>query len=210
MKRKSTTTEHAATKDKCAKQGCAGGTDTEPAALEPDITGFHGPGKDGRVETMFAQDFGNVQLLRRSGSAAEPDVATEHMAPVSLVSTCEALPGSGDMTIKCLADVVSKLASASDESAVALCTAARTLQKGVQAQIRNLCKPWGVQLTAKNNNGKYSKRGDYVFKSELTATVIEKADCFLRSVDQLFQALSTDWPEYQLKKLVDMVVAHPP
>ena len=134
MKRKSTTTEHAATKDKCAKQGSVGGTDTEPAALEPDTTSFHGPGKVGRVET-----------------------------------------GSGDMTIKCLADVVSKLASASDESAVALCTAARTLQKGVQAQIRNLCKPWGVQLTAKNNNGKYSKRGDYVLKSELTATFIEKA-----------------------------------
>ena len=135
MKRKSTTTEHAATKDKCAKQGSVGGTDTEPAALEPDTT----------------------------------------VAPVSLVSTCDALPASSDMTIKCLADVVSKLASASDESAVALCTAARTLQKGVQAQIRNLCKPWGVQLTAKNDNGKYSKRGDYVLKSELTATVIEKA-----------------------------------
>ena len=100
MKRKSTTTEHAATKDKCAKQGSVGGTDTEPAALEPDTTSFHGPGKVGRVET-----------------------------------------GSGDITIKCLADVVSKLASATDESAVALCTAARTLQKGVQAQIRNLCKP---------------------------------------------------------------------
>ena len=36
------------------------------------------------------------------------------------------------------------------------------------------------------------------------------SECFLRSVDQLFQALSIDWPEYQLKKLVDMVVAHPP
>ena len=148
------------------------------------------------------QDPGHASPLRRSGSAAEPDVATEHIAPVSLVSTCEALPGSGDMTIKCLADVVSKLASACDESAVALCTAARTLQKGVQAQIRNLCKPWGVQLTAKNDNGKYSKRGDYVLKSELTATVIEKAECFLRSVDQLFQALSIDWPQYELRFLV--------
>ena len=95
------------------------------------------------------QDLGNVQLLRHSGSAAEPDVATEHIAPVSLVSTCEALPGSGDMTIKSLADVVSKLASACDESAVALCTAARTLQKGVQTHERKLCKPSGVQLTAK-------------------------------------------------------------
>ena len=79
------------------------------------------------------------------------------------------------MTIKSLADVVSKLAFECDESAVALCSAVRTLQRGVQAEIRNLCKPWGVQLTAKNDNGKYSKRGDDVLKSELTATFIEKA-----------------------------------
>ena len=51
----------------------------------------------------------------------------------------------------------------------------KTLQRGVQAEIRNLCRPWGVQLTAKNDNGKYSKRGDNVLKSELTATFIEKA-----------------------------------
>ena len=37
--------------------------------------------------------------------------ATEHIAPASLGSTCEASQGSGDLTIKSLADVVSKLAS---------------------------------------------------------------------------------------------------
>ena len=36
------------------------------------------------------------------------------------------------------------------------------------------------------------------------------AECFLRSVDQLFQALSTDCPEYQLNKLVDIVADHTP
>ena len=131
MKRKSTTTEHAATKEKCAKQGCAGGTDTEPSALEPDITGFHGPGKDGRVETMFAQDLGNVQLLRRSGSAAEPDVATEHIAPASFGSAGEASSGCGDMTIESIDDVVSKLSSARGKSAAALRKAVKTLQRGV-------------------------------------------------------------------------------
>ena len=69
MKRKSTTTKHAATKDKCAKQGCAGGTDTEPAALEPDITGFHGPGEDSRVETMGAQD---LEMFNYCGAVALP------------------------------------------------------------------------------------------------------------------------------------------
>ena len=98
------------------------------------------------IATM--QDPGNASILRCSDSAVEPDAATEHIAPASLGSTCEASPGSGDMTRKSLADVVSKLASESDESAVALRSAARTLQRGVQAEIRNLCRPWGVQLHA--------------------------------------------------------------
>jgi hypothetical protein len=118
------------------------------------------------------QDPGNALLLRCRGSAAEPDAGTEHITPASLGSAREASPGSGDMTIKSLADVVSNMVSESGESAVALCSAVRTLQRGVQAEIRNLCKPWGVQLTAKNDNGKYSKRGDDVLKSDLTATFI--------------------------------------
>ena len=114
-------------------------------------------------------------------AAAEPDAATEHIAPASLGSAREASPGNGDMTINSIADVVSKLASECDESAVALCSAVRTLQRGVQAEIRNLCKPWGVQLTGKSDNGKYSKRGNDVLKSELTATFIEKAKENLRA-----------------------------
>ena len=71
--------------------------------------------------------------------------------------------------------MLSKLAPECDESAVALCTAARMLQRGLQAEIRNLCKPWGVQLTAKNDDGKYSKRSGDILKSELTSIFIEKA-----------------------------------
>lgn len=52
------------------------------------------------------QRSGNAPLLMCSGFAAEPDAATEHIAPASLGSTCEASPGSGDMTINSLADVV--------------------------------------------------------------------------------------------------------
>ena len=64
MKRKSTAAEHAATKDKCAKRGCAGGTATEHAtsgkatehaALNPDITDSRGPSKDIRFETLFRE-----------------------------------------------------------------------------------------------------------------------------------------------------------
>ena len=85
------------------------------------------------------------------------------------------------MTIKSLDDVVSKLSSDCDDSAAALRNAVQTLQRGVQAEIRNLCKPWGVQLTAKNDNGKYSKRGNDVLKAMLTATFIEKAEEHLRA-----------------------------
>ena len=77
--------------------------------------------------------------------------------------------------IKSLDDVVSKLSSDCDDSAAALRNAVQTLQRGVQAEIRNLCKPWGVKLTAKNDNGKYSKRADAVLKKELKDNVIAKA-----------------------------------
>ena len=40
------------------------------------------------------QDRGNAPLLQCSGSAAEPDVATEHIAPASLGQACESSPGS--------------------------------------------------------------------------------------------------------------------
>ena len=79
------------------------------------------------------------------------------------------------MTIKSLDDVVSKLSSHCDDSAAALRNAVQTLQRGVQAEMRKLCKPWGVQLTAKNDNGKYSKRADAVLKKELKDKVIAKA-----------------------------------
>ena len=64
MKRKSTATEHAATKDKSAKRGRASGTATEHAtsgtatehaALGPEIKDSRGPGKDVRFETMFRE-----------------------------------------------------------------------------------------------------------------------------------------------------------
>ena len=102
-------------------------------------------------------DLRKTSILRCSDSVVEPDAATEHMI------------------INSLDDVVSKLAFECDESAAVLRNAVQTLQRGVQAEMRKLCKPWGVQLTAKNDNGKYSKRADAVLKSELKDTFIAKA-----------------------------------
>ena len=108
------------------------------------------------------------------------------------------------MTIKSLDDVVSKLSSDCDESAAALRNAVQTLQRGVQAEIRNLCKPWGVQLTAKNDNGKYSKRADDVLKSELKDKFIAKAKEHFRAKatenQPLQHALTEHTTPIQLKK----------
>ena len=81
--------------------------------------------------------------------------------------------------IKSLDDLVSKLSSDSDDSAAALRSAVQTLQRAPsrrqQAEVRNLCKPWGVKLTAKNDKGNYTKRADAVLKRELKDKVIAKA-----------------------------------
>ena len=114
--------------------------------------------------------------MQPSSSAVESDAATEH---IQCGSTLEALPGNGaalaDVAITSIDDVVSKLALEHGESAIVLCNAARTLQKRVQAQVRSLCVPWGVQLTEKKASGKYGKRADDILIKELTAVFIEKA-----------------------------------
>ena len=56
------------------------------------------------------KDSGYAASLWCRGSATEPNAATEHISPASFGSTCEASPGSDDMSVKSLADVVSKLA----------------------------------------------------------------------------------------------------
>ena len=100
------------------------------------------------------------------------------------------------MTINSLDDVVSKLAFECDESAAVLRNAVQTLQGGVQAEVRNLCSRWNVQLTTKNDNGKYRKRADYILKSELENTFIAKAK-------EHFRAKATENQPIQLKKETD-------
>ena len=79
------------------------------------------PGTPADAEATM-QDPGNAPLLRCSGSAAEPDAATEHIAPAAF-----GLAGEAD--------------------AAALRNAVQTLQRGVQAEIRNLCTVSYTHLT---------------------------------------------------------------
>ena len=71
-------------------------------------------------------------------------------------------------------------------------------------------RTWLARKKDSTGKGMASVSNDrMVFMAGHSSTMLW-SECFLRSVDQLFQALSIDWPEYQLKKLVDMVVADPP
>ena len=69
-------------------------------------------------------------------------VATEHIA----VETEASMP---------MDDIVAELASQQTDDAQAITSAARIIREGKQAEIRKLCKPWGVQLREKKASGKY-------------------------------------------------------
>ena len=72
----------------------------------------------------------------------------EHIAPASFGSADEASSGCGDMSINSLDDVVSMLSSDCDESAAPLRNAVQTLQRGVQAEMRNICYAPGNAITS--------------------------------------------------------------
>merc|ERR1712122_19354 len=107
------------------------------------------------------QDLINAPPLASSCSSTVADAATER---IQLGSAPEALPGSGaasaDVAIASVDVVVSKLALEPGESAVVLRSAARTAQKRVQAEVRRLRAPLGVQLTEKKASGKRCQRAD--------------------------------------------------
>ena len=119
------------------------------------------------------QDPGDAPLLWSNGSGAESDAATEHITPAL---------HEADIAITSLDDVVSELACERDESAVALCSAARILQRRphVQEEIRRLCKPLGVQPTEKKESGRHGYRADLVLRNELTTVLVDKARKYCR------------------------------
>ena len=80
--------------------------------------------------------------------------------------------------VQSLSDLVSKLGSDSDESAIKLCDAARKLQSGNRDDIRNLCSRLGVGLTKPQTK---TKRQILDLIADLTLVVIEKATEYLRA-----------------------------
>ena len=73
--------------------------------------------------------------MQTSSSAAESDAATEHIA-------------AGAETIMSMNAIVAEFSAPSTDEARDLFNAAQVIMKGDQNDVRNLCKPWGVQLKA--------------------------------------------------------------
>ena len=71
--------------------------------------------------------------LRSSGSGAEPDAATEHIA----------VEAEASMSME---DIVTELSAHSTDDARDVINAAQTILKGKSQDIRDLCHAWGVQL----------------------------------------------------------------
>ena len=79
------------------------------------------------------QDPGNAAPLGSSGSAAQPDAATDYIA----------VEAEASMSMDA---IVTELTAHSTDDARDVIKAAQTILKGDRDAIRNLCKPWGVQL----------------------------------------------------------------
>ena len=167
------------------------------APTSPATEQTSGTAVDPEAMTQLPQDTRDAPPPESTCSGSAPYAATEHIAPASRGSTTEAPPCSGaashhaDTAITSLDDVVSKLALLCDESAVVLCSAARTVQRGVQAEIRRLCTPWGVHPREKKATGKYGNRSDSELKAELTAIFLEKAKERLRAKASVTQQPDT-------------------
>ena len=77
----------------------------------------------------------NGPQMQASSTAAESDAATEHVA-------------AGAETIMSMQAIVREFSASLTDDARDLVNAAEVILKNNQNDVRNLCKPWGVQLKA--------------------------------------------------------------
>ena len=103
--------------------------------------------------------------LRSSGSGAEPDAATEHIA----------VEAEASMSME---DIVAELSAHSTDDARDVINAAQTILKGNQKDIRNLCHAWGVQLKSQKRH-----RPTETIKQELKMSLTKRAMELKRKTD---------------------------
>ena len=103
--------------------------------------------------------------LRSSGSGAEPDAATEHIA----------VEAEASMSME---DIVTELSAHSTDNARDVINAAQTILKGKKKDIRDLCHAWGVQLTSQKRH-----RPTETIKQELKMSLTKRALELKRKTD---------------------------
>ena len=92
-------------------------------------------GPDDATEHVAAEADAEVRNLHTVGLDAEPDVTNQHVA--AAVETTMSMQA-----------IVTEWAAFSTDEAREIVHAAQIILKGKQNDLRNLCKPWGVQLKA--------------------------------------------------------------
>ena len=106
---------------------------TRTAAMNPATEQTRGTPTDTKVTVPNSQSSPSMQP---SSSAVESGAATEHTAAGAEITTC-------------MKAIVTEWNTLSTDDARDLVNAAQVLLKGDQNDVRNLCKPWGVQLREK-------------------------------------------------------------
>ena len=96
----------------------------------------------------------HAQESQEGSSAAESDAATE----------------AGAETIMSMQDIVTECSAFSTGDARDLIDGAQVILKGNQNDVRNLCKPWGVQLKAQKRY-----RTMEIIKQELKTALTKRA-----------------------------------
>ena len=127
------------------RQVTAGTPNTTKAAIEhaqhepPMQASSSAPGSDHATELLAAEGDVEIQNLQRSlprqaiSSVTEPDDNAEHAA-------------AGVETTMFMQAIVTEWSAFSTDEAREVVHAAQIILKGNQTDLRNLCKPWGVQL----------------------------------------------------------------
>ena len=115
--------------------------------------------------------------------------ATEHVLPHLSTNT----PSTQEQ-MNSLDDVISIIGPLAGEGERyrALQHDAENLRNAKQDEIRKLCKPWGVMLTHKNQQGKYPRRLDADLKRDIEVKMIERARELQKQLETATPSIATE------------------
>ena len=119
----------------------------------------------------------NDPPMQASSSAVESDAATEHIAARA-------------ETIMSMHAIVMEFSVFSTDNERDLVKAAQAIIKGNQEDVRNLCKPWGVQLKAQKHH-----RPVETIKQELKTVLTKRAEKLKNEAEPYVGSAATEHAE---------------